>query len=313
MGNAKISMLQYNVITTDKAFEEFVAICKGKNLSPATIRNYNFQWTQFIRWFTGDTVQEITQDTLTAYIRHLQACIKPESINTALRHLRAIFNYFVGEGYMQPVKVGLLKVETELKDTYTDTELSILLRKPDMKKVSFPMFRTWAAINFLVGVGCRARSLVNVKIQDIDFENRLITLTTTKNRKAQVLPMGDSLSQVIKAYLKVRQGTPQDYLFPSETNSRLLETSLYHNIEEYNLSRGINKKGVHLFRFTFAKHFIMQGGDILRLQRILGHQSIAMSQHYAQVFGADLKGTEQFNLLENITTKQERITMAAKR
>lgn len=310
MGQAKIKLLQNSTISTDTAFEEFISICKGKNLSPATIRNYNHQWIQFVKWFESDAVQHISQDTISAYVKYLQNKeMKVESINTALRNIKSILNYFYSQNYCQPVKISLLKTEVKIRDCYTFEELEIMLKKPSMKGISFPEFRTWAIVNFLVGTGCRARSLVNVRIQDLDFDNRLIKFTSTKNRMHQILPLPDSLQQVLKQYLKHRQGQPEDYLFPSESNSRLLESSVYHSIERYNHSRGIERAGVHLFRHSFAKNWILSGGNVFMLQKQLGHRSLVMTQRYANIFDTDLQGTGQFNLLERLKTDRERVTM----
>lgn len=299
-----------NTISTDAAFNEFEGVCKSKNLSPSTIRNYNFQWRQFTKWFESDVVSSITQDTITTYVKYLQnKAIEVESINTALRHMRAIVNFYHYQAYCQPIKITLLKTEQKVKDCYTLEELAILLKKPDVKGTSFPEFRTWAAINFLVGTGCRARSLVNVKIQDVDFDNGLVTLTATKNKKQQILPMAESLQQVLKHYLKQRQGVAGDYLFSSESNTRLLESSVYHDIEKYNHSRGVEKVGVHRVRHTFAKNWVLTGGNVFMLQKQLGHSSLIMSQKYANIYDTDLQGTGQFNLLEKMNVSKERITM----
>jgi integrase/recombinase XerD len=60
-------------------------------------------------------------------------------------------------------------------------------------------------------------------------------------------------------------------------------------IGKYNQKRGVNKTSVHLFRHTFAKNWITNGGDIFRLQKILGHSSIEMVKEYVEMFSDDLK------------------------
>lgn len=188
-----------------------------------------------------------------------------------------------------------------IKDTYTDAEISKLLKKPDIKKVSFPEYRTWVIVNFLVGTGCRLGTLVAVRIGDIDFENELIRYAHTKNKKGQFVPLSRQLGAVLQEYLRQRGGEDTDLLFPSENNTKLLGTSVAHDIANYNRNRGVHKTSAHLFRHTFAKNWILQGGDPLRLQKILGHSTLTMSQHYANLYKTDLKNNfEDFNLLSRL-------------
>jgi len=59
---------------------------------------------------------------------------------------------------------------------------------------------------------------------------------------------------------------------------------LSNNLRDYNLSRGIMKTGVHRWRHTFAKKWILAGGDIFRLQKILGHSSLDVVKEYVDMF-----------------------------
>ncbi|MCL2697847.1 MAG: tyrosine-type recombinase/integrase, partial [Oscillospiraceae bacterium] len=60
-------------------------------------------------------------------------------------------------------------------------------------------------------------------------------------------------------------------------------------IQTYNRNRGVEKTSIHLFRHIFAKNWIMNGGDIFRLQKILGHSSLEMVKEYVSMLGVDIK------------------------
>lgn len=60
-------------------------------------------------------------------------------------------------------------------------------------------------------------------------------------------------------------------------------------IASYNRQRGIAKTSIHLFRYTFAQNWIVNGGGREQLQKILGHSSSRMTDHYIQISGIDLK------------------------
>ncbi|WP_407313768.1 tyrosine-type recombinase/integrase [Desulfosporosinus sp. SB140] len=312
MSRGKVKMLSTEQeLTAEKCFTEFINQCKARNLSSATIRNYTQQWNYFVKWWGGDSVASIDKDKIMQYIRYLQEKgIRTETINTGLRTIRVLLNYLHEENYIHPIKIKLLKGDLPVKETYTDQELSVMLKKPNIRKCSFREFRTWCMINFLVGTGVRARSLVNIKISDLDLDNSLVKVTVVKNRKQQILPLPPSLITILNMYLKHRGGEQSDYLFCNEKNCKMRETSVYHDVQFFNEARGITQNGLHKFRHSFARSFILSGGDPFRLQRLLGHSTLDMTKRYVQLYDRDmLEGIEKFNLLEKITNSTQKVTM----
>lgn len=303
---AVLKLSSYIAESLEEAFEMFVDDRQAMNVSKATIRSYNSQWTPFATWYRG-SIHNIDEKVINKYKLHLKdKGWKDVSINSNLRHLKAILRFWHQQDLIQQeVKVTFLKVQEEGKDIYTDEELKILLKKPIIKYANFTEFRTWAVVCTFAGTGMRVGTLVNLKIQDLDFDNMLIRYTHTKNNKFQYVPMSASLLKVLKEYLRHRGGTGEDYLFPSENNTKLLETTVTHNIKKYCKERGINKGNCHLFRHTFAKHWLLSGGEGLKLQKILGHSSMKMVQHYANLYGKDLAvGFEKHDLLSSHAVKR---------
>lgn len=180
-----------------------------------------------------------------------------------------MLNYFMNNGFMEPFKIKLPKREKKIKETYTDQELERLLKKPDLKKCNFSEYRSWVLTNFLLGTGNRLSTISNIKIQDIDFDNSMILLSKTKNRTQQMVPLSQSLSVVLSEYLKYRQGEPDDYLFCNQYGGKMTKSGMESAIRRYNLSRGIRKTSLHAYRHTYAKTWVMEGGDIFRLQKLL--------------------------------------------
>ncbi|RHP70371.1 hypothetical protein DXA59_05185 [Clostridium sp. OF03-18AA] len=63
--------------------------------------------------------------------------------------------------------------------------------------------------------------------------------------------------------------------------------------------KGVEKTSAHLYRHTFAKKWILNGGDIFRLQKILGHSDLTVVKEYVQMFGQDLAvDFDKFNSLD---------------
>lgn len=70
------------------------------------------------------------------------------------------------------------------------------------------------------------------------------------------------------------------------------------------------KTSIHLYRHTFAKKWIMNSGDILRLQKLLGHKSLEMVKEYMAISGADLhKNFDDFNPLSSMVQSKRHLKM----
>ena len=296
------------LLSVADGYEKFMRVKRMKNLVPDTIRFYEQNYRFFAEFF--DVTQpcaSITKDTFLEYAEHIQALhdVQTSTINTYLRAVRAFFYFFMEEGYTQPFKVKMLKEQQKIKETYTEQELAKLFKKPNMRTCDFGEYRCWVMVNYLLGTGNRIRTAVNVKIGHLDFENGLIFLAETKNKRQQIIPMAQSLSQILQEYLTIRKGEPDDYLFCSIHGTPLTRDGASTTIYKFNHRRGVERTSVHLFRHTFAKMWILRGGDPFELQSILGHSDQSMVKRYVNIYGKDLKPNfAKYNPLDNFLREQ---------
>lgn len=281
-----------NNITFDEGYDQFIRYCKVRNLREATIEHYNGTMRSVYKFIEPKTlIKNITPSTIDSFILYMQTDlnIKDVTINTYLRTLRTILYYFMRLGYMQEFKIQNYKFDKTIVQTYTNEELKILLKKPNMAKCSFVEYRTWVVENFLLATGCRVHSLVNIKNKDIDFENAVVYLSTTKNRKPLIVPISTTLLEILRKYMSVRGGELEDYLFCTEFGKQADRQTINVTIANYNKKRGVFKAGCHRFRHTFAKSYILNGGDVFKLQKILGHSDMRIVRNYVEMFTEDLK------------------------
>lgn len=160
------------------------------------------------------------------------------------------------QGYINKFKIELMNTDKIIKVCYTDTELKILLKKPN-KNCSFVEYRNWVISNYFVGTGNRRSTVCNIKISDLDLDNGIVLLRRTKNRKQQIFPLSHTLILILATYLKYRKGKEEDYLFCNSYGKQLTPAGLDNAIRDYNKSRGISKTSMHLYRHAFAKNWIM--------------------------------------------------------
>ena len=178
-------------LTTGELFAKFIAFKKIRNLSHESIGYYEQCFEFFSEYYPASLpCSEITKDVCLGYIQHLQQTrphLKDTTVNTYLRGIRALVYYGMELGYLPRYKLELIKADKELKETYTDEELALLLKKPDIKQCGFAEYRDWVMVTYFLATGNRLLTVMNLKIGDIDFEGGMIALTRTKNRKAQLV------------------------------------------------------------------------------------------------------------------------------
>ncbi|MCD8398651.1 MAG: tyrosine-type recombinase/integrase [Lachnospiraceae bacterium] len=303
----KISMAKKDNLTIEDAFAQFVKKCRIKNLSDKTILDYETKMIRFYNFIEKtEPVSSISEETIDDFILSLRdEGVKDITINSYLRSIRAFLYYCMECDYIAPsFKVRLPKAEKKIKETYSDDELERLLKKPDTDTCSFSEYKTWTFENYLIGTGNRISTALSIHISDIDFENATITIRKTKNRKQQIIPLSHSLSEVLRDYLVIRGGDPEDFLFCNDYGAEASERTYQQLVQRYNIKRNVNKTSSHLFRHTFAKKWILAGGDIFRLQKILGHSDLSVTKEYVNMFGQDLQmDFEKFNPLDTLSQK----------
>lgn len=311
----KIKMTTPQEVTVKQGFEQFIRRCQIKNLSKETIESYYSKTNHFFTFYgESKPLHSISKTTIDDYILWLKdnrEC-NAITINSYLRSIRAFLYFCMDNEYLPRFKIQTIKAEKKIKETYTDNELEILLQKPNTNTCSFREYQIWTLENYLLATGNRISSALNVRIEDIDFINSCITIRKNKNRSQQIIPLSHTLSDILTDYLQIRGGEPEDYLFCNVYGKKPDRHTFQESIRRYNLKRGINKTSAHLFRHTFAKNWILSGGDIFRLQKILGHSDLTVTKEYVAMFGNDLQmDFEKFNPLDrlNQSNKNHKITL----
>lgn len=292
----------------EDVFAEYLEEKKALNKSPATIRGVEYSIKKWLEYLSAnDYDMDITQlnsSYIYAFSTHcLNEQMKPTSLNHYMRDIRAFVYWCFEKEYIpKPFKIKLITQQQPVKETYTDEEKMKLIARP-AKTASFVEWRSWAVINWILATGHRAATVCEIKLGDINYRKEEITVRKTKTNKAMITPLSKALAVVIKEYVRMWRGyaTDNDYLFPNVGEEQLTVNALKHSITNYNRSRGVDRISVHALRHTFAKDWIMNTGDVFRLQKLLGHSTLEMTRQYVNMFDEDLKkGFNDYNPLDRL-------------
>ena len=304
----KMRMLKGASITFAEGCNRYLTDCRLRNLREDTITHYRQSYNQFYKYFSPDMpIVEMDAAAYNGYVIHLRETLQKDvSINSYLRDLITTLHFLMDEGYLEPFKMKSIKVDKTSVDTYSEEDLEKLLRKPLLNKCSFIEYQAWVMTNFLFSTGIRQRSLMHIKIRDIDFDNGVVNVKVTKNRKALLLPINQTMAEILSEYLKYRQSKSEDdYLFCNVFGAQLVKSTCYHMLYDYNKRRGVEKTGIHRYRHTFAKQWIVNGGNVVTLSRLLGHSNLQITQNYINLLVSDLADeVNEINLLDKFAVKQ---------
>lgn len=305
----KITMSKKSNLSIQEAFDLFIRKCKIKNLTDLSISSYEKKMVHFYEFIDkSEPITAITKDTVDDYILWLRENTEANdiTINSYLRSVRAFLYFCMEDRYIPTFKIQLIKAEKKIKETYTDDELVRLLEKPDVDNCSFSCYKTWVFENYLLGTGNRISTALDLHIGDINFQSGVIILRKTKNRKQQIIPLSATLAEILQGYLQIRGGEADDYVFCNEYGEQASCRTYQQLVRRYNRKRGVEKTSCHTFRHTFAKNWILNSGDMFRLQKILGHSDLTVTKEYVNMFGQDLQmDFEKFNPLDNLKSRSK--------
>jgi len=295
-------------------FKEFAQLwlethSKIKN-KPSSYQTNCFRLNKHLIPFFGnkylDTISPLMIDE---FISKKKLEISSATINRCLSILSKIFNDAIRWGYLKenPMKNVSRLNEPEKGFNY--------LTKEQVKKLlenASPSARP--ILMLAVYTGMRKGEILALKWEHINFEKKIIKVEETpegsiKSKKVRYIPIHpDLLIELKKLKLKSRS----EYVFPAEDGGMRKD---FRNALNYALKRaGLPKIRIHDLRHTFAANFIMAGGNILTLQKILGHSDLKMTMRYAHLapdfFHQEI---EKMNFMENpVSLSEDKVQINSK-
>lgn len=145
-----------------------------------------------------------------------------------------------------------------------------------------------------LSTGGRYSEILNLKLENIDFENNQVAFLKTKNKKARGVPIDANILNIVKDY--INQNNIEEYLFWNSKSEKLyyIRGMLQKVIKDIKLPNF----HIHDLRHTTASYIAMNGGSLLDIAEILGHKTLIMARRYSHL-------TQQHtaSLLSKVTNK----------
>lgn len=224
----------------------------------------------------------------------------PASVRSALAYLNTVYAWANRltivlnnpvRGVERPVAPGRV-------DFFSREEVASILRCAEEFAAGRRLDRSLAAcVHMALHTGLRKGELLGLRWQDLDLDTRRLTVarsytTAPKSGKARHLRLPAACVPVLHTWRASCPVTTEGLVFPVDRGAGRSTHALL------GFPRLLRAAGVrvpahpfHTCRHTFASHYVMQGGNILALQKILGHSDVKMTMIYAHL-ASDFLGHE---------------------
>ncbi len=173
--------------------------------------------------------------------------------------------------------------EKRIPTVLTKKEISDLFKAIDSKKSNLMVSLVYAA-------GMRVSELINLKIEDLNFEEKIGHIKQGKGRKDRIFNVPNFLFLRLKKYSEKKKSQGETYLFSGRGGEKMSPRNLQKIVKNAAKAAKIKKDvHCHTLRHSFATHLLENGVDIRKIQELLGHSSISTTELYAHVSTEELK------------------------
>lgn len=208
--------------------------------------------------------------------------VSDTTINNYLRNIRVFFNWLFDYEYINQNPINKLKyIKTARKPLYflTNKEYNMFMKSFNCNR--FSEYRDYIIVETLQDTGMRIGECLSIKIDDVDFSHNTIYLRAenTKGKKSRFVFFSSYLNKDLRKWIRKKdKKAKSDLLFCTNRGTKVSISQFERSIRIYQSRAGLTGIHPHVFRNNFAKRFLMSGGDIYTLSRILGHSSIKVTE-----------------------------------
>ncbi len=234
------------------------------------------------------TLEEIDDETLLYFAVQLKKIgNSPRTLARRFSSLRSFFQYCIGEEYLKKNPAQFLdspKFTQEIPTVLTQEEIQKMIDCAEKTDKSGQ--RNALILEILYAAGLRVSELINLKVNDVDFERNLLK-THGKGDKDRIVPIYTSAAEKLNTYLhSIRpQFSPKsDFIFVNRSGKGLTRQYVWKMVQKYAAETGLRHTiSPHTFRHSFATHLLENGADLRSVQLLLGHADLNATQIYTHI------------------------------
>jgi len=253
---------------------------KIRGFSKRTVDSYMFHNRKFLD-FVKKEPKDIDENDAKKFMAHMIAELKykPSSVNLALSSLKFYYNGILQNTAFNAVRT--IKSEKKIPTVLTKDEIKKLLDSIENPKHKL-------LVEFMYSSGLRVSECVSIKMDDLDFKEKIGKIKHGKGNKERYIILSDNLLKHLDKYINNKKDESQ-YIF-SVKGGPITIRQAQKVVKDAAKKAGIRKNVFcHALRSSFATHLLEAGTDIRIIQELLGHSNLATTQIYTKVSTQQLK------------------------
>ena len=276
-----------------RQLKAFLSHLSGRNDSPATVRAYRSDLSDFIEFLARRESRaprpgDVEPLDIRAWLAELSSRgVKRSTIARRVSALRSFYDWMRREGVVEgnPAKdVSTPRQERNLPRFLDENDVVRLIESPDDTELAGARDR--AILEMLYATGMRVSELAGLTLSDLHpQENEMRVMG--KGSKERWVYFGPRARLSIEKYLRLRRGlkTPRtDALFVNSRGGALTDRSVRRVVHRWVNHSAVHRKiSPHGLRHSFATHLLDRGADLRAIQELLGHASLGTTQRYTHV------------------------------
>lgn len=280
----------------DKYLEYLKVERKYSNKTILSYKDDLIEYNEFLgNNFTN--ILNIDMNIVNNYMKYLyDRKITKSSISRKLSSIRGLYNYLVREDIIKENhfnKIQNPKRELYLPKFLKDEELDKIFSVCNSNNPTEE--RDTLIIELLYATGVRVSELVNIKIKDINREEKLIKVLGKGNKERMVI-YNNHTKKALDTYLKDGYNyfnkKSSEYLILNKNGNKLSERYIREIINKKVSQASLDiKTSPHTLRHTFATDILENGADLMTVKELLGHESLNTTSIYTHITNEQIKKT----------------------
>ncbi len=279
----------------EEFLKEYLTILRyEKNLSENTTKSYKNDLQKFLTFLNETKVKdfsEVTSNIIAKFFEHQrESGVDSATSARYMSSIKGFFRFLENNSYIEKnptEKLSPVKKARKLPSVLTLPEIEMILNAPRISDTTG--LRDKAILETVYSSGLRVSELINLKINDLFFDDEVIRVLG-KGSKERIVPIGSSAIKWIKEYLTrsrpylEKKTKSQNFVFLNKRGTKLSRMWIWKIFDHYAKEAGISKDIYpHIFRHSFATHLLEGGADLRAVQEMLGHADISTTQIYTHV------------------------------
>ena len=272
-------------------------------LAPGTVDHYAASLERFFNWMVAQSFADCGEEELRAFFAHLTmpeanlrpnmmadgqkvAVLSPRTRGIFYANLRVFFNWCVRRGYLSASPLVHIEPPRQKKKPIAPFSVEQIGKLFAAARQTLQGKRDYAILALMFDCGLRAAELCDLRLCDVDFEQRTIKVWHGKGNKERTVVFTPWTFTALWHYLSHYSRGPNDALFTSQRGTgvgkHLTPRGLHLLFKRLEKASGITgiRCSPHTMRHAFATYYIQTGGAMEDLQKLMGHETVNMSRLY---------------------------------